>query len=121
MEASGFFEACYKFLNVNEIILYKIVSDTPKIKPDINLTSKLIHNHIKIIEQLLDEFLKKDEFFDEITETIKEAKLKMKLTKTQENQLKNILTFYKIKNIPFPTFKELKKKEEVKEFIKGLI
>ena len=120
MEASGFFEACYKFLNVNEIILYKIVSDTPEIKPDINLTSKLIHNHIEIIEKLLDEFLKKDEFFDEITETIKEAKLKMKLTKTQENQLKNILTFYKIKNIPFPTFKELKKKEEVKEFITSL-
>jgi hypothetical protein len=44
----------------------------------------------------------------------------MKLTKTQENQLKNILTLYKIKNIPFPHFKELKKKEEVKEFITSL-
>ncbi len=120
MEASGFFEACYKFLNVDEIILYKIVSDTPQIKPNINIVETLIPNHLEIIEKLLDELPKKKDFSSEITQALKEAKLKMKLTKTQENQLKNILTYYKIKNLPFPTFKELKKKEEVKDFIISL-
>jgi hypothetical protein len=107
-------------LNVDEIILYKIVSDTPSQKPDKNLISKLLENHLYIIEKLLKELPKKEDFFKDINTTLLETKSKMKLTKTQENQLKNILTLYKIKNIPFPHFKELKKKEEVKEFITSL-
>ena len=120
MEASGFFEAAYKFLNVNEIILYKIVSDTPLYKADINEIPSLIKSHINIIESLIENIAQKNDFFNEINQALTEAKNKMKLTKTQENQLKQILTFYKIKNIPFPQFKELKKKEEVKEFLKSL-
>ncbi|GAB6074586.1 5'-methylthioadenosine/S-adenosylhomocysteine nucleosidase family protein [Nautilia lithotrophica] len=120
MEASGFFEAAYKFLNVNEIILYKIVSDTPLHQTDKNEIPNLIKSHINVIEELIDDFAKKNDFFNEINNALIEAKNKMKLTKTQENQLKQILTLYKIKNIPFPTFKELKKKEEVKEFLKSL-
>ena len=118
MEGSGFFEAAYKFLNVEEIILYKIVSDTPKNPPKKELITNLIHSHIHVIEELLDIFSKpKDKTVDEL---LKEAESKMKLTATQKVQLKQILTLYKIKNIPFPDFKELKKKEEVKEFITSL-
>ena len=117
MEGSGFFEACYKFLNVNEIMLYKIVSDTPTSPIKKEIIPCLIKNHINIIEELLVEFEKKEEFFKEIKEYIKEVKTKMKLTKTQENQLKDRLTFYKIKNMPFPPIPTLKTKEEVKKFI----
>jgi hypothetical protein len=120
MESSGFFEACYKFLNVNEIILYKIVSDTPLYKPDKNEISELIKPHINIIEKLTSQTDEKKDFFDEINKTLTEAKKKMQLTKTQENQLRQILTLYKIKNIPFPAFKEVKKKEEVKKFLESL-
>ena len=120
MEASGFFEAAYKFLNVNEIILYKIVSDTPSHKPDIKEIPDLIKSHINIIESLIKNITQKNDFFTEIYQALLEAKKKMKLTKTQENQLRQLLTFYKIKNIPMPEFKELKKKEEVKEFITSL-
>jgi uncharacterized tellurite resistance protein B-like protein len=120
MESSGFFEAAYKFLNVNEIILYKIISDTPVHKADKNEIPELIKSHINIIEELLTQTAEKEEFFYEINITLTEAKSKMKLTRTQENRLKQILTLYKIKNIPMPYFKELNKKEEVKEFLEFL-
>jgi len=121
MEASGFFEAAYKFLNVNEIILYKIVSDTPSRKTDIKEIPDIIKSHINIIESLIKNITQKNDFFTEINQALLEAKKKMKLTKTQENQLRQLLTFYKTKNISFPEFKELKKKEEVKEFINHLV
>ena len=117
MESSGFFEACYKFLSVEKIILYKIVSDTPDIKPDTQEIPHLINSHIEIIEKLLE---KKDDFFEEINEYLNEASKKMPLTKTQYEDLKKIITFYKIKNLPFPTLPVLNKKEEVKEFLKFL-
>jgi len=120
MEASGFFEAAYKFLNVNEIIIYKIVSDTPSHEADKNEIPTLIKSHLNIIESLIENTAQKNDFFNEINQALLEAKNKMKLTKTQENQLKQILAFYKTKNIPFPKFKELKKKEEVKEFVTSL-
>ncbi|ACM93602.1 conserved hypothetical protein [Nautilia profundicola AmH] len=120
MEASGFFEAAYKFLNVNEIILYKIVSDTPSHKANKNEIPKLIKSHLNTIENLIMQTAEKNDFFNEINNALTEAKTKMQLTKTQENQLKQLLTLYKIKNIPFPAFKEIKKKEEVKEFLKSL-
>lgn len=120
MESSGFFEACYKFLNVNEIILYKIVSDKPSYQPNKNEIPELIKSHINTIESLLNKFKQKNSFFEEIDRLILEAKTKMQLTKTQENQLKQLLTLYKIKNIPFPAFKEVKKKEEVKKFLESL-
>jgi len=117
MEGSGFFEAAYKFLSVENIILYKIVSDTPSNPINKNEISSLIQNHLHIIEKLLDE---KDDFFEDINEALKEAQSKMHLTKTQENQLKNILIYRKIKNIPFPTFKNLKNKKEISEFLNSL-
>jgi len=120
MESSAFFEASYKFLNVNEIILYKIVSDTPSHKPDKAKIPNLVKEHITIIEEIIEKFNKKEDFFEEIENTLNEAKEKMKLTKTQENQLKKILITYKIKNRPLPSFYEMKKKEEVKEFITSL-
>jgi len=120
MEGSGFFEACYKFLTVDEIVLYKIVSDTPEIKPDKKLIPSLVEKNLLVIDILLETFSKKESFFNEIDELINEAKQKMKLTKTQENQLKQTLALYKIKSIPFPQFKKLNKKEEVKEFLNSL-
>ncbi|AZV46233.1 hypothetical protein C3L23_02780 [Nautilia sp. PV-1] len=120
MESSGFFEAAYKFLNVNEIILYKIVSDTPSHKADKNEIPELIKSHLNTIENLIMQTAEKNDFFNEINNALTEAKNKMQLTKTQENQLKQLLTLYKIKNIPFPTFKEVKKKEEVKKFLESL-
>ncbi|MEO1927894.1 MAG: hypothetical protein ABGX26_04330 [Nautiliaceae bacterium] len=120
MEGSGFFEACYKFLSVEEIILYKIVSDTPLREPKKDLIPSLIKNHIHVIENLLDSLPKKEEFFKEINEALKEASLKMHLTKTQYNQLKNILTYYKLINKPFPKFYKIRKKEDVKKFITSL-
>jgi len=120
MESSGFFEAAYKFLNVNEIILYKIVSDTPQKKPEPEKIPDLINSHLNIIDLLIEKFSQKNDFFKEIDEKISEAKSKMKLTKTQQNQLKQILTLYKIKNIPLPAFKQLNKKEEVKKFLDTL-
>ena len=117
MEGSGFFEACYKFLNVEEIILYKIVSDTPHEHIKKEIIPELITNHLEIIDKLLDE---KNNVFAEIEEKLNEIKQKMHITKTQENQIKHILTLYKIKNKKFPIIKELRKKEEVKEFITSL-
>jgi hypothetical protein len=118
MEGSGFFEACYKFLNVEEIILYKIVSDTPKNPICKEEIPNFINSHLEIIEELLDK--KNNNFFEDINDYIKEAKQKMKLTKTQENQLKQILTYYKLTNKNFPTLKELKNKKEVREFLNSL-
>ncbi len=118
MEGSGFFEACYKFLSVENIILYKIVSDTPQIPIKKEKIAHLIKNHLNIIEKFLDEN-KRDEFED-IKEALKEAKVKMHLTKTQENQLKNILIYYKTINKKFPEFKKLKTKKEVSEFLNSL-
>jgi hypothetical protein len=117
MEGSGFFEACYKFLSVEKIILYKIVSDTPDTPIEKNKIPTLIKNHLSVIEELLN---KNEESFFEIEEALKEAKKKMKLTKTQENQLKNILIYYKTINKKFPEFKELKTKKEVSEFLNSL-
>ena len=106
-----------KFLNVNEIIVYKIVSDTPNYPIKKEIIPCLIKNRINIIEELLVEFEKKEDFFKEIEDYIQKVKTKMKLTKTQENQLKDRLTFYKIKNLPFPFIPILKTKKEVKKFI----
>ena len=118
MEASGFFEAAYKFLNIEEIVLYKIISDTTKNPLKKELIPSLIKSHIQIIEELLDTVSTIED--NTIDKLLNEAQSKMKLTATQKIQLKQILTLYKIKNIPFPIFKELKKKEEVKEFITSL-
>jgi len=118
MEGSGFFEACYKFLSTEKIILYKIVSDNPDFPVKKEKIPHYIKSHIHIIEELLDK--KEDDFFREIEEYLNEAKKKMKLTKTQENRLKQILTFYKTKNKKFPEIKELKTKKEVSEFLNSL-
>jgi len=117
MESSGFFEACYKFLSVEEIILYKIVSDTPETKPKTDLIPELIKNHISVIEKLIEQ---KEDFFKDINEYLEFAASKIRLTQTQKNQLKQILVFYKIKQIPFPAIPDLKRKEEVREFLSSL-
>jgi hypothetical protein len=118
MEGSGFFEACYKFLNVEDIILYKIVSDTPKKPVCKEEIPKLIESHLEIIEKLLDK--KNNNFFEEIDDYLEEAKEKMKLTKTQEYKLKQLLTYLKLKNKPFPQLREIKNKKEVSEFLNSL-
>jgi hypothetical protein len=120
MESSGFFEACYKFLNVNEIVLYKIVSDTPWQKPDIKAIPELIKSHIHILENLIAQFDSQNDFFEEINNALYEAQNKIRLTDSQKQQLKQILTLYKIKNRHFPEFHKIEKKEEVKKFITSL-
>jgi len=120
MEGSGFFEACYKFLNVNEIILYKIVSDTPTNPINKNEIPNLISNHLEVIEFLLDNISKKENINEEIEKLINKAKENMHLTKTQENELKNILTYFVASNKKIPQFPILKHKKEVNEFIKNL-
>jgi hypothetical protein len=117
MEASGFFEACYKFLNVDDIIVYKIVSDTPFKAPK-NIHD-LIKSHLSVIERLSEE-KKQPDFYKDIDEFINFTKSKIKLTNTQISQLKQILILYKIKNLPFPDIPHLKKKEEIKKFITSL-
>jgi hypothetical protein len=114
LEGSGFFEASYKFLSVEKIALYKIVSDTPNKKPS-NI-EELIKKHLFIIEELQDICQEKE---DIIKEELQKAKEFLYLTKTQENELKNILTYMYLKNIPFPKFEKLNKKE-TKEFLKSL-
>ncbi|WP_024789991.1 hypothetical protein [Lebetimonas sp. JH292] len=121
MESSGFFEAAYKFLNVEEIMLYKIVSDTPLKKPDEKEIPSLIKSHLITIEKILDTLPKKENFFKDIYTALSEAEKKMKLTKSQKEKLKQILTFYKIKEKNFPDFPVLKNKKEVQEFITSLI
>jgi len=116
MESSGFFEASYKFLSVEEIILYKIVSDTPKHSPKKEQIPTLIQNHLEIIDNLLDT---KDDFFEDINLYLKEFSTKNHLTKTQYENLKKILTFYKIKQLPFPEIKEFEKRE-LREFLNSL-
>jgi len=120
MEGSGFFEACYKFLNVNEIILYKIVSDTPTNPINKNEIPNLIFNHLEVIDFLLDNISKKEDINEEIEKLINKAKENMHLTKTQENQLKNIITFLLLKNKKIPSFPSLKEKREVNEFLNTL-
>jgi hypothetical protein len=114
MESSGFFEAGYKFLSVEEIILYKIVSDTPKKKPEIEKIPSLIKKHLHIIEKLIED--KKDNFFIEIEAILKDKNL----TKTQYETLKKILIYYKIKNKPLPKIPDFKNKKEAREFISSL-
>jgi len=120
MEGSGFFEACYKFLNVNEIILYKIVSDTPTNPINKNEIPNLISNHLEIIEFLLENVNPKEDINKKVEEYLKEAKEKIHLTKTQEYQLKNIITFLLLKNKKIPSFPYLKEKREVNEFLNTL-
>ena len=120
MEGSGFFEACYKFLNVNEIILYKIVSDTPATPLKTDMIPELIKSHIHIIEEIISN-LKSNDIFKEIEILLYEASNKMHLTATQKNQLKLIFTLYKIKNKKIPNIPILTKKEKVKNFITSLI
>ena len=118
MESSGFFEAAYKFLSVENIILYKIVSDNPKTEINVKLIPELIKKHIKIIEEMLEN--EKNEFFIEIEEYLKEARNKIHLTNTQFNQLKNNLIYLKTKNKKLPSIPFLKTKKEVNEFINSL-
>jgi len=118
MESSGFFEACYKFLSVEEIILYKIVSDTPSQPVEKNEIPSLINSHIHIIEKILD--TKTPDFFDDVKELLKEANSKMKLTKTQNEELKKMLVFYKLQNKKIPDFPYLKTKKEVRDFLTSL-
>jgi len=120
MEASGFFEACYKFLNVDEIAVYKIVSDNKEKKPKKEKIPSIIASHIHIVDQLLEAFSKKSDFFKEIEEKLKEAELKMHLTNTQKSQLKNLFVYYKTKGKKLPQIPKLEKKEEVKRFITSL-
>jgi hypothetical protein len=112
MEGSGFFEAAYKFLSVEKIALYKIVSDTPSTQPK-NIP-ELIKRHLFILEEL---YYTPQE--DPIKEALKKAKELLYLTKTQENELKNILTYLYTKNRPFPKFEKMNKKE-TKEFLREL-
>jgi hypothetical protein len=118
MESSGFFEAAYKFLSVEKIILYKIVSDSPKEKINQKIIPSLIEKHISVIEELIENENEKN--FEDIENYINEAKIKMHLTQTQLNELKNRLMYLKIKNSNFPKIPELKTKKEVNEFIKSL-
>ncbi len=119
MESSGFFEAAYKFLNVEQIILYKIVSDTPKTQFNEKLIPDLIKKHISIIEKIIE--TKENPFTKiEIEQWLKEANKKIHLTKTQYNILKNTLIYLKTKDIPLPKIPNLKSKKETNEFIKSL-
>ncbi|NPA87791.1 MAG: hypothetical protein GXO01_03710, partial [Epsilonproteobacteria bacterium] len=70
-----------------------------------------------IIEKLLDE---KNDFFKDIEEFLEKANQKMKLTKTQYEELKKIIVYYKIKQKPFPKIPILKNKKEVSEFLNSL-
>ncbi|NPA12233.1 MAG: 5'-methylthioadenosine/S-adenosylhomocysteine nucleosidase [Epsilonproteobacteria bacterium] len=108
MESSGFFEAAYKFLSVEEIILYKIVSDTPSKKPK-NI-QELIKKHLHIIEELLE---------TNLTQTDDIKLNSPHLTQSMQNELKNLLIFAKLKkiNITIPQFQS---KKEAKEFIRKL-
>ncbi|WP_457560489.1 hypothetical protein [Caminibacter sp.] len=118
MESAGFFEGAYKFLSVEQIILYKIVSDTPKIPFNPSIVQDLINKHIQIIEELIE--TDEDNILKEIEEWLNEAKNKMHLTKTQFNQLKNSLIYLKTKQKPLPKVPLLKNKKEISEFIKNL-
>ncbi|MEO1959025.1 MAG: hypothetical protein ABGX23_05690 [Nautiliaceae bacterium] len=113
MESSGFFEAAYKFLSVEKIILYKIVSDTPSYKFNPKEVPTLIKNHIHIIEELVQEDKNP---FEDIEELIKS----IPLTQTQKVILKNILIYKKLKNQSLPTVPTFKNKKEVKEWINSL-
>ncbi len=117
MESSGFFEAAYKFLNVDDILLYKIVSDTPYKNSD-NIED-LINSHLEIIEFLINS-KKKDNFFDEIDNFIAYSENFFHLTSTQKTLFKDILVMYKLKNISFPKLYNLTTKKEVKEFLNEL-
>jgi hypothetical protein len=113
MESSGFFEAAYKFLSVEKIILYKIVSDTPSYKFNPKEVPTLIKNHIHIIEELIQE--EKNPFED-----IEELITSIPLTQTQKVILKNILIYKKLKNQPLPPIPTFKNKKEVKEWLNSL-
>jgi len=113
MESSGFFEACYKFLSVEKILLYKIVSDTPNVTFNKNIVPKLIESHLHVIEENLEE--EKESFVTEIEEYLNSCDL----TFYQKNELKNLLIYMKLNNIPFEKV-ILNNKKEAKEFIKTL-
>jgi hypothetical protein len=113
MEGSGFFEAAYKFLSVEKIALYKIVSDTPSTTPK-NIP-QLIKSHLHIIEELIDT---KEKTID-LKDIINKAKEKLYLTKTQEKELENLLTYMYLKNLPLPQFIKMNK-SETKIFLNNL-
>ncbi len=113
MESSGFFEAAYKFLSVEKIILYKIVSDTPSYKFNPKEVPTLIKNHIHIIEELIQEDKNPFEDIEELIHSIP-------LTQTQKIILKNILIYKKLKNQSLPKVPTFKNKKEVKEWINSL-
>jgi hypothetical protein len=118
MESSGFFEAAYKFLRVEKIILYKIVSDTPKNKFNPSIVNELIKKHLNILEELMEE--ERNFNFEEIENWLQEAMTKMHLTKTQYHELKNRLIYLKTTNKPLPSIPKLKNKKEVTDFINSL-
>ncbi|EDM24462.1 hypothetical protein [Caminibacter mediatlanticus] len=120
MEGSGFFEACYKFLNVNEIILYKIVSDTLKNPINKQEIPNLISTHLEIIDFLLDNIQTKKDINKEIEEYLQKAKEKMHLTQTQENELKNLFYYLIVSNKKIPYFPKIKQKKEVSKFLNYL-
>ena len=113
MESSGFFEAAYSFLNVDQIILYKIVSDTPEDKNfDIN---HLISSHLEVIEELLDE--EKD---NNINLEIESIINKMTLTHSMKSELITLLKYHYTKYGKLPPLPPTKTKKESKEFITSL-
>jgi hypothetical protein len=120
MEGSGFFEAAYKFLSVEKIILYKIVSDTPNTPVNKKEIPLLIKNHLHIIDKLLDTRNSENLFIEEIEEYLKTAQNKMKITQNQIKRLKNLLIYLKIKKKKFPDIPYTKTKKETEEFIKSL-
>ena len=115
MESSGFFEAAYKFLSVEKIILYKIVSDTPNKPFNKDIVPKLIKKSFPIIKYLIKRFQNPTSFPD-IEEKIKN----LYLTQTQKAKLKELLTYMHIKNIPFPDIPKTNNKKETQLFIEKL-
>ncbi|MEO1923747.1 MAG: hypothetical protein ABGX25_04450 [Nautiliaceae bacterium] len=115
MESSGFFEAAYKFLSVEKIILYKIVSDTPNQPFNKNTIPKLIEKSFPIIKYIIKNFQNTTSFTD-IEEKIKN----LYLTQTQKAKLKELLTYMQTKNIPFPDIPKTKNKKETQIFIEKL-
>ena len=119
MEASGFFEACYNFLTVEKIVLFKIVSDTPDNPPQKKTIREIVNKHINVIENLLEITTERNKN-EEIDLIFNEITSKMKLTKSQQAKVKNLITYLYLTNKKIPHIPFLRKKEEVREFITNL-
>lgn len=124
-EGSGFFEAASEYLSVDDIYLYKIVSDTPHSpKPTPEMITSLITTNIPTIEELITQIMKrKKASFSYDQSYVNEVVSRLRLTQTQTHRLRDHIIYLtlKKKTLPLLPKEEVKDKNERKKAFEKLL